>query len=70
MHCIVEQVMRTHRVNVHIISENTKLPKEKVVAYPIIRVPRGGGVTVIHQNVPPVGKTELFLLLVGIKSLI
>jgi len=62
--------MRTHRVNAHIISENTKLPKEKVIAYLIIRVPRGGGVTVIHQNIPPVGKTQSFLLLMGIESLI
>lgn len=32
---------------------NGRLPKEKVVAEFIIRIPGGGCVTVVHQDVPP-----------------
>lgn len=41
--------------HIHISEENIELPKEKVVSECIIRIPRGSRVTVVHQNVPPVG---------------
>lgn len=44
---------KNRREQNHLISHTS--PKEKVIAKVIVRVSRGGGITVVHQNVPPVG---------------
>lgn len=42
-----------YRANISKKEQNARLPKEKVIAEFIIRIPRGGCVTVVHQDVPP-----------------
>lgn len=50
-----------------IFSNDVELPKEKVIAQVIIRIPRGSCVTVIHQNIPSVGEeTQVWVIKTGV----